>query len=301
MWRLYVAIYRFMTTNGDKKRENDIPVPTGLDVTLDVAYSQKRGKSYLLDVARPHDDKVYPLIIIVHGGGWVYGNKELYHKYALDLARRGFVTMCFNYPLAPHKSFPTQLYALDDVCSFASSHSKEFNYDPNSIFMVGDSAGAQMSAQYCSAISNPKYNALFNFKGLVKIKALGLNCGTYSHIGSPLIDPKTSPKLFVKGQNALLRAYVGRTKKDDPRLDILPNITSKFPPSYVITSEKDFIKQENPALIKVLKDNNVPYVFKEYTSKEGDKLQHVFHLIINEEHAIEANDEETAFLKEHLN
>jgi hypothetical protein len=65
----------------------------------------------------------------------------------------------------------------------------------------------------------------------------------------------------------------------------------------MMTAEKDFIKADNPILIEALKKNNVPYAFKEYTSKEGDKLQHVFFINVIEPHAILANNEQCAYLK----
>jgi acetyl esterase/lipase len=304
MWRFYVWAYRKGVTEGDKHRDMAIEDPKGVASFKDIRYAKGKGDYHLLDVYRPMKEGTYPLVIIVHGGGWVYGDKKLYGKYAMDIARRGFVTICFNYVLAPHEYFPKQLEELDEVCDFASKHATEYGYEPGYTFLAGDSAGAQMVAQYSAAYSNPEYAKLFNFHFPLKIKAIGLNCGVYSKIGDPLFKfDDTSDKqikFMCKAQSALLRAYKGHAKENDPRLEILPNINATYPPAYVITSEKDFVKSEDPKLLKQLDEVGAKYVYKEYTSKEGDKLQHVFHLIINEEHAILANDEECAFFRKTL-
>jgi acetyl esterase/lipase len=287
-----------MTKKGDKKREATIPEPQGVKEYKNIVYFKKGLKKLFLDVYRPQKEGIFPLIVVVHGGGWVYGDKELYHKYAKDLARRNFVVICFDYTLAPKAHFPTQIEELDHVLAFAKLHSKQYGYHPNYCFLSGDSAGAQMAATYATAYSNKEYGKLFSLSFPLAIKGVGLNCGTYCRIGSTIIDPKTIDKALQKGQAALLKAYVPFYSVNDPRLDILSHITSQFPPAYVLTSEADFIKSENPKLLEAFDKANVKYVFKEYKSKEGNKLQHVFHLTINEEHAIIANNEELAFFNQ---
>ena len=47
-----------------------------------------------------------PVILNVHGGGWVYGTKDVYLRYCLFLAQQGFAVVDMNYHLAPKKRFP---------------------------------------------------------------------------------------------------------------------------------------------------------------------------------------------------
>ena len=56
-----------------------------------------------LDVYRPRaaGDGVLPVIVSVHGGGWVYGDKTVYQFYCMSLAQRGFAVVNFSYRLAP--------------------------------------------------------------------------------------------------------------------------------------------------------------------------------------------------------
>jgi acetyl esterase/lipase len=283
-----VWMVRHYVRKGDLKRNAQIPEPEGVTSFRDIRYAKGFGKWHKLDVYRPSGVKgPLPLLVVVHGGGWMYGDKEIYHLYAKDLARRGFAVICYNYVLAPRKKFPYQLSELDWALLWARNHADEYGFDTTKVFLVGDSAGAQMSVQYCVAETNPDYAKLFSLQFPLQICGLGLNCGTYVPLGTPYKE---------KNENFIWPLYLGKHYDlKDPRYDILTPMNSHFPPCYVLTGEADFIKNQNSYLVDVLKKNKIPYVFKEYTTKEGNKLQHVFHVTINEEHAILANDEECAF------
>ncbi len=68
-----------------------------------------------LDVYRPVNagDGNLPVIVSVHGGGWVYGDKNRYQYYCMSLAERGFAVVNFSYRLAPEHKFPVP---LEDTC-----------------------------------------------------------------------------------------------------------------------------------------------------------------------------------------
>ncbi|MBR4120524.1 MAG: alpha/beta hydrolase, partial [Spirochaetales bacterium] len=67
-------------------------------------------KWHVLDVYRPRNvGENLPVIIDVHGGGWVYGDKDVYQYYCMSLARRGFAVVNFTYRLAPDYIFPSSM------------------------------------------------------------------------------------------------------------------------------------------------------------------------------------------------
>ena len=63
--------------------------------------------SYMTD-----ENRKYPVIVSVHGGGWFYGDKELYSHYCCLLAEHGYVVVNFNYRLSPQNKYPA---AIEDV------------------------------------------------------------------------------------------------------------------------------------------------------------------------------------------
>jgi acetyl esterase/lipase len=283
------AVRRYIR-KGDLERNGKIPEPTGLKCYRNLSYTFGLGKGHLLDVYRP-ENAVGPLptLVVVHGGGWYYGDKEIYHLYAKDLARRGFAVICFNYILTPRKKFPYPLTALDNVLLWAKNNASKYGFDLNNVFLVGDSAGANIAVQYAAAETNPDYAKFFKLAFPLKIKGLGLNCGTYCRLGTPYKE---------ESENFIWPLYLGKHfDLQDPRYDVVGAIRPGFPACYILTGEKDFIKDQNPILTVALDKEKVPYIFKEYHSKEGNKLQHVFHCTVNEENAIKANDNECAYFR----
>ena len=80
--------------------ERDAGLTTPLDIVRydDIVYGTD-PKWQSLDVYRPKacEDRKLPVIVSVHGGAWVYGDKELYQYYCMDLAQRGFAVVNFTF------------------------------------------------------------------------------------------------------------------------------------------------------------------------------------------------------------
>ena len=70
----------------------------------------------ILDVYKPKSaEGKLPVIVNVHGGGWVYGTKEVYQFYCMSLAQMGFAVVNFNYRLAPENKFPSSVEDTNSV------------------------------------------------------------------------------------------------------------------------------------------------------------------------------------------
>ena len=156
------------TTPDDILRINDIPY--GLDV-----------KWNTLDVYRPKNLKgKLPVIVNVHGGGYVYGSTKQYQFYCMDLARRGFAVVSFNYHLAPKFKFPTPILDLNLVMEWICKKADIHGFDTDRVAMVGDSAGAQLTSQYAVICTNPEYSEVMEVTPPdFSLRAVGLNCGMY--------------------------------------------------------------------------------------------------------------------------
>ena len=92
---------RKLFREGDDRRDAGLTTPEGIRRFDDIVYGEDAERQ-ILDVYRPKDKAgVLPVIVSVHGGGWVYGDKERYQYYCMDLACRGFAVVNFTYRLAP--------------------------------------------------------------------------------------------------------------------------------------------------------------------------------------------------------
>ena len=142
-------LFNIGATKSDRKRDSKIPFPAGVKEWNNISYGPY-GKSNLLDVYAPADKTNCPIIINVHGGGYVYGSKEIYRRYGMDMARRGFAFVNFNYRLAPKWRFPTPLWDTNSVMEWICKNAARYHLDPKRIIIVGDSAGAQLASQYAA-------------------------------------------------------------------------------------------------------------------------------------------------------
>ena len=88
------------------------PPVDGLDVHENLVYARWGIRAMLLDLYVPKraDKKQLPLVIFVHGGGWVRGSHRGYRPAAIALAKRGFATATVEYRVAGEAMFPAAIY-----------------------------------------------------------------------------------------------------------------------------------------------------------------------------------------------
>ena len=294
----FVKTIRVKWVESDAKRDEGLTMPEEIIRHDDLSYGP-HGKWNLLDIY--HGKEVtakQPTIINVHGGGWVYGTKEVYQYYCMELAGCGFTVVNFNYRLAPEHSYPAPLEDINKVLCFVKEHAKEYHIDTENLFMIGDSAGAQLAGQYLTIYSNPEYAAMFDFQvPQVIFRACALNCGIYD-----------MEACILQKQNPLFEAYVGlaaarRMQKGgqvEESLKSLAYINENFPPAFVMTAYHDNLKIHGQPMYELLTEKKVECVLKEYGSEKQKDVTHVFHVNCRLDAAKKCNDDTCKFLKAHI-
>ena len=289
---LQALMFNISATINDYKRDKVIPLPEGITQCRNISYGSE-GKWNLLDVYYP-DDTAHPLptIVSIHGGGYVYGSKEIYRRYGMDMARRGFAFVNFNYRLAPKWHFPGPLWDTNTVMEWICKNAERYHLDPQRIIVVGDSAGAQIASQYAAIASNSEYAAAFRMQvPEITIRALGLNCGMYD------------PKFFIgNGISGVAKDYLGKHfDRNDPRLQILEAINGNYPPAHITTAHHDFLKEQAQPMYDFLTNKGIRCKIDCYGSEDDKSVGHVFHVTITHPEAVRCNDDAAAFFKEALN
>lgn len=279
---------RSMMQQSDEVRDAGLTTPESMIRYDDIQYGED-GKWNVLDVYHLENvDKVQPTIISVHGGGWVYGDKERYQYYCMDLASRGFTVVNFTYRLAPEFKFPSPIVDTNNVFIWIAENAEKYNIDRNNLFVVGDSAGAQISSQYLALFTNTEFQKLFDLKipnDKVSIVGAALNCGVY--------DCKNQ---VINESNSMTQAYIDNTDElQMKQVDTLAYITDKFPPTFVMTSSKDFLRTAGEPFYNLLNSKNVYCKYKLYGKDDEEQYTHVFHLNMKLEEARQCNDEECDF------
>ena len=113
--------------------------------TPDVVYGTASGESLKLDVRIPDGAGPFPAVILVHGGGWMNGDKATNPKPLFNpLTKAGFAWFSINYRLAPKYRYPACVNDVETAIKWVKAHAKEYNIDPARLSLIGESAGGQL-------------------------------------------------------------------------------------------------------------------------------------------------------------
>jgi len=111
----------------------------------DVEYAQAGGVRLTLDAHIPEGAGPFATAILVHGGGWVAGDKEQYITYIFQpLTDAGFAWFSINYRLAPQFPFPADADDVETAIRFVKANASKYKVDPRRIALIGESAGGHL-------------------------------------------------------------------------------------------------------------------------------------------------------------
>ncbi len=284
---------RKMFGESDQKRDVGLKTPAGIMRYDDIIYGSNK-KWQILDVYRPKnkEGESLPILVSVHGGGWVYGDKERYQYYCMSLAEQGFAVVNYTYRLGPEYKYPAALEDTNMVFHWIFQNVEKYGFDSNNIFAVGDSVGANLLYIYTTMCTNADYASMYNFQipdGFVPT-AIGLNCGAYR------IEMDKNPEDLT---TLIMKEYLpdGGTTRELNLINAMKYMNKNFPPVYLMTANEDFLREQAPLLEKKLKELKIPYRYKIYGTAEHP-LGHVFHCDIKTEDAQKCNIDECEFFRE---
>jgi acetyl esterase len=213
------------------KQASDIDTKTFIIPVTDGAvtgyYFEKRGTRELSDLT--------PLIIFYHGGGWVWGNMNLYNFFCARLADlTNASVLSVDYRLAPKYKFPTAVEDCYDTLLWASAGCRYWKTDPDRIFLVGDSAGGNLAAVVSRLARDRKGPAIAGQVLLYPVTDGRMRTASY-------VRYKDSPTLTDKQMAFFINSYL-REPKDifNPSFSpLLGKDHSRLPPTLIIGAEYD--------------------------------------------------------------
>jgi len=123
-------------------------VPDDIELIKDVSYSTDTNPKHRLDILRLKNGPKGPLPVIVwiHGGGFVNGSKDDGYGHLVRFVRRGYLGVTIDYRFAYEMPFPAQLQDCKCAIRFLRAHAKQYNLDPEHIGVWGASAGGNLVA-----------------------------------------------------------------------------------------------------------------------------------------------------------
>lgn len=107
------------------------------------------------DFYRPDSEEILPLVVLLHGGGWISGDRAMFAQEAKALAELGFAAATIEYRLAPLYCFPSQIADVQAFLTHARDYSEELGIDPEKIATFGNSAGGHLAIM--SGVCNDRH------------------------------------------------------------------------------------------------------------------------------------------------
>jgi len=138
---------------------------SGVRRVRNLAFARVAGKVLRLDLTlpaatQPGDKR--PVVLQIHGGAWVIGDKRQQGQPLLNhLATQGWVCVNANYRLSPGATFPDHLVDCKRALAWSAEHVADFGGDPDYVCVTGNSAGGHLAAMVALTANQPRYQPGF--------------------------------------------------------------------------------------------------------------------------------------------
>lgn len=279
-------------------------VPSGIEKVENIIYDVE-NKATVLDIYYSplwiKQKKKLPLLVWVHGGAWVSGDKSHVANYSKIMASKGYIVASVNYSLSPESQYPLPVLQINQALSFLTRHAAAYSIDSNLIFMAGDSAGSHIVAQVANSISDHEYANLINLKPAIErrqLKGLVLHCGAYN---AKILDMKGDFKYFLK---TVLWSYSGQqdfqSHSEFKTASVVHYLTDKFPPSFISAGNDDPLLVQSQQLAHQLNLKKVEVDTLFFPKNYEPKLPHEYQFNLDTEAGQLALERSLAFMKKQL-
>ncbi len=210
-----------------------------------------------MDVYRPKagGDKL-PACVLVHGGGWVAGDKERFTPLAIGLAQRGYVVANIEYRLGPVAKYPAAVQDCNLAVRYVRAEASRFGVDPNRIGAWGGSAGGHLVGMLAAAPTEQKFMTGDNRNISAKVQATVVMAGPME-----LATEKSIENYRKQKEQSYGFQWIGKLYDDAPELykeaSPITYLSKDTGPILFLTGSLDNPSRDTPPMDK-LKALGVP-------------------------------------------
>ena len=121
-------------------------LPGRVEIREGVPFGTGGGRELLCDVFVPPDEEhARPAVLLIHGGGWMGGDRTQLRGYGIQLARYGFLCVASEYRLSGESRWPAQIHDVKAALRWMRANAGSLGIDPEKISVSGNSAGAHLA------------------------------------------------------------------------------------------------------------------------------------------------------------
>ena len=255
-------------SDNKKVRKLDIEInEENIESITNIVYGKDEVNN-IFDIHFPKgNNEKLPTIFVVHGGGYVTGQKENMNRYVKALVEHGYCVINAEYTKVDGKEkkyMPTPVYEMFDLFNYIEQNTEiNRHIDFNNFFLTGDSAGGHIISLIANIQTNPNLKFDFNLKNGPQVKGLILInpvFGQYKFAGLPL---KNEYHNLMYGANNVISNICHN-------FDV---ITDLFPPTMITSTPNDFVARIHTKMfLKIAKNLNLNVSFYDIT--KGYQLFH---------------------------
>ena len=214
-------------------------LPKGTIIHGNIPYNNDTLKKHLLDIYLPADAKgKLPLIVFIHGGGWLGNDKYADMGYMPNtvnaMLENGFAVASIDYRFATQAVFPAILQDCNKAVSFLFDNANKYQIDESRIALMGFSAGGHLASLMGTSQNNKVSNLYFpNTYRPFKYKAVVDFYGPTDLVLLPGNEDAKSPEALLIGATPLSRPDLAKAASP------LTYIDKNDPPFLIFHGEKD--------------------------------------------------------------
>lgn len=228
----------------------------GYHITRNLSYdTDAKQKLDIYKYISKNEAQLRPVAVVIHGGGWVTGDKRERALFAARLAQQGYIVVNVNYRLAPQHPFPAAITDFLSAIKWIHGHIQAYGGDPGHLVVIGDSAGAHIaSLAVADGQSHSRLYGVDAHDALQCIRKLVLYYGIY--------DLRTVEYVSRPNMRTYLRSFTGTNGEDQFKYSDLASpihFVKDFPPTLLIVSEVDPLYSQTAELSERMKTNHIQY------------------------------------------
>ncbi|WP_456069463.1 alpha/beta hydrolase [Eubacterium sp.] len=260
----------------DKKNHAEQTPPSKITKVKDIEYLGTGNPYHMLDVFYPEGDlpeEGLPVIIDIHGGGWMYATKDLNEYYCMELASKGYTVFSISYRLVPDVTVNEQIQDCASALKWISENMKNYPANASSVMLTGDSAGGQLALYEAVLNQSPELREIFNTQATsLNIKALLLT--------SPVAYMKNGGMYSVYTKPLWGKDYKQKATYNYMDLSEIIEYADNMPPTFFITSSGDTLAHDQTVTAyNLFQERGIESELIDYGEYNGEKQEHVFSVL----------------------
>ena len=286
----------------------------GVDVTgyrkeAHIPYIPDYDPMHMMNLYYPSDWKIedgtLPVIIYIHGGGYLYGMVDDSERYLGYLASQGFAVMAMNYRLLHYSDMRGIIQEIFTSLHWLAKYGPKRGFDMKKVCVNGDSAGGHLTELVTCIAQQKALQDIYGVEPLpFKISATALSCPCCEMdklflVGGPEEETgqgtaKAYMDMFL-GKEGIKAAWNGHMSLSEVITD------EPLPPLLIIGAESESVHEHTNYLLDILEKHGQKYETMIWKDEDGLHLQHVFNVSHWEWYeSIETNQRMLSFFRKHI-